>query len=599
MKFLFSIAGMVLVFSLPLSAQTGLWTLVDGQKVHGSLQYCDPEKIVLKRASGQDSVTVPADQLRPEELSRALVQYYAPLSRQALRQLRELDAKSTKTIYLSQEHLEPLRALGIYLREISKPIGARFIAEGQWMKEDDAWTRVHSGMAYFAQSWMEELIRPGGALKFSENKRPKLADVLRHMQTFYDFFETIQKGENYCAQRLGTQFPVKFKPLDYANTLQPYHYWVYLPKNYDGQTPLTLVLFLGGRGEFGTNLDALLETALPKLLLQRQDYPFIVISPQDNEPIARPPYYQEVLADALRRFKVDEDKIILTGISSGGAGCWRLALEQPERFAAMAPVAAVAPFCQITKLRELPVWIFNNEPDKIWIQDLIIAAMSPINPNFKHTYYKDGTGHDAWTRAYSSTELERWFAAQTRKTPENPPEDFFASMDFSRGLTRPEIKTVKNDNYLLLSFDPNIYKGKFANVTGAHSQRHGSNHDAILWEAASSIYDYQHHTLGQSCTQPLIRFINAKEPGTHRYGFPITNVQRVRVAPPFSLESKSAHKCLWAYYQSHDPNPSAALEKMRRLAREAGHTLTGEDRIVYRQFLVTQINFYELQIGIK
>ena len=50
-----------------------------------------------------------------------------------------------------------------------------------------------------------------------------------------------------------------------------------------------------------------------------------------------------VQADALldeiaEKYKVDQDRIYLTGLSMGGFGTWALAAYQPNRFAAIVPI---------------------------------------------------------------------------------------------------------------------------------------------------------------------------------------------------------------------------------------------------------------------
>ena len=50
---------------------------------------------------------------------------------------------------------------------------------------------------------------------------------------------------------------------------------------------------------------------------------------------------------------------------------------------------------------------------------------------------------------------------------------------------------------------------------------------------------------------------------------------------------------------SENEDPTAAMNRLRKMAKDAGHTLTGEDRIVYMQMLFADRNIYELQIGVR
>ena len=210
-----------------------------------------------------------------------MIEAYKPKYEAALRHLKSEAAKTSKDVFLNREHIPYLNDIGMYLKEIVKPVAEKFKPEGEFDESDDYWVRVHSGMVYFATTWLEELSNQGEMLKTGEARPPKLKDTLRHIGDFYEFFAETHAGKNYFKGRLGRQFPVKFKPKNYIHDNQPYHYWAYLPQKYDKE-PLPLVFFLCGIGEFGTSLDAVLTNDLPKLLETRKDYPFVVISPQDT-----------------------------------------------------------------------------------------------------------------------------------------------------------------------------------------------------------------------------------------------------------------------------------------------------------------------------
>jgi predicted peptidase len=41
--------------------------------------------------------------------------------------------------------------------------------------------------------------------------------------------------------------------------------------------------------------------------------------------------------DVTKRYRIDENRIYVTGLSMGGFGTWALTMAYPERFAAIAP----------------------------------------------------------------------------------------------------------------------------------------------------------------------------------------------------------------------------------------------------------------------
>lgn len=594
----FSIILCCAIFAPLLQAQNlRKWTNNEGQSFTGSIVDCDGVVAKYKIFGRKNLFELPLSELRPEDRRIAILTVFKPKYEAALRHLHGESQKTTKDIFLSKEHIPYLNDIGIYLKELVKPVARKFKPEGEFDDNDDYWVRVHSGMVYFATTWLEELSNQGEMLKSGERRPPKLKDTIKHIENFYEFFAETYANKNYFKNRLGRQFPVKFKPKNYIHDNQPYHYWVYLPKNYDKE-PLPLVFFLCGIGEFGTSLDAVLTNDLPKLLETRTDYPFVVISPQDNDMVSRPPYFNEILEDVKRRFKIDEDKIIGTGLSSGGTGVWRWALSNPEIFAGIIPVCAVMPTEEIRQLKDMPIWIFNNEYDKVWIQELCIANMKG-NPNFKYTIFAGEKGHDAWSKAYKVKGLEEWIAKLDRKNNSDNSERILERFRTENSLTKPQLKQEKIQNYLTLAFDPSSKGGKYSNILNEHTFRYGSIHDSILYDALSSIYNFQHFELKQSASPNPVRFMDTKKPNEYQFGIRIQNILKVNVKAPFVVIEKPSYKCFSAYYVSENEDPTAAMNRLRKMAKDAGHTITGEDRIVYMQMLFADRNIYELQIGVR
>jgi pimeloyl-ACP methyl ester carboxylesterase len=48
------------------------------------------------------------------------------------------------------------------------------------------------------------------------------------------------------------------------------------------------------------------------------------------------------IREAMRAYRVDEDRVYMTGVSMGGTGCWQIATHYPDIFAAIAPVCGNA-----------------------------------------------------------------------------------------------------------------------------------------------------------------------------------------------------------------------------------------------------------------
>src|ERR1043166_3994735 len=119
-------------------------------------------------------------------------------------------------------------------------------------------------------------------------------------------------------------------------------YLLYLPKDYaTNETRRPLLLFLHGRGESDGPLSLVKKWGPPRLIERGVSFPFVGVSPQcPLSPVSWANADQQSLLLALldnitQTYKVDSDRIYLTGLSMGGYGSWRLAADPPERFAAV------------------------------------------------------------------------------------------------------------------------------------------------------------------------------------------------------------------------------------------------------------------------
>src|SRR4051794_4564064 len=115
-------------------------------------------------------------------------------------------------------------------------------------------------------------------------------------------------------------------------------YLLYLPEGYQqrGKERWPLIFFLHGIGERGTNAWKVAVHGPPKVAEKMSNFPFIVVSPQcPNGEWWSTDTLMALLDDVVDRYKVDTSRIYLTGLSMGGFGTWSLALEHPERWAAV------------------------------------------------------------------------------------------------------------------------------------------------------------------------------------------------------------------------------------------------------------------------
>lgn len=195
-------------------------------------------------------------------------------------------------------------------------------------------------------------------------------------------------------------------------------YLLFLPRGYETSTQRwPLLLFLHGAGQRGSDLELLKEHGVPKIVESQPDFPFIVVSPQcptdgwwTSEPLAA------LLDEIEASYRVDRDRIYVTGLSMGGFGTWQLAMEYPHRFAAIAPICGRGNPLLAHRITHLPVWTFHGTRDRVvpisYTREMV-RKLRELGAKPKFTVYR-GVEHDSWTRTYENPRLYRWLLSHTR-----------------------------------------------------------------------------------------------------------------------------------------------------------------------------------------
>lgn len=194
-------------------------------------------------------------------------------------------------------------------------------------------------------------------------------------------------------------------------------YLLSLPKDYASQEKWPLVIFLHGSGERGQDLELVKKHGPPKLAGAGKEFPFVVVSPQCAEKTRWETYRLIALLDDLcRRYRIDEDRIYVTGLSMGGAGTWNLAAAIPDRLAAIAPICGGGDPGITKRIASLPTWIFQgakDSPESVAQAEAMFEALKKHGGSPRYTLYPEA-GHDAWTETYSNPEFYSWLLAQKR-----------------------------------------------------------------------------------------------------------------------------------------------------------------------------------------
>lgn len=191
------------------------------------------------------------------------------------------------------------------------------------------------------------------------------------------------------------------------------NYLLYLPAEYEGSTnEYPLVLFLHGAGERGTDLEKVKVHGLPRLVNEGKKFPFIVVSPQCPENTFWNTDILLALLDEIEaNYRVDKNRIYVTGLSMGGHGTWSLALAQPNRFAAIAPVCGWSIPSVACTIKHLPIWVFHGALDNVVpviSSEVMVEKLKECGSNVELTIYPEAN-HDSWTETYNNDKLYEWF----------------------------------------------------------------------------------------------------------------------------------------------------------------------------------------------
>jgi predicted peptidase len=217
----------------------------------------------------------------------------------------------------------------------------------------------------------------------------------------------------------GTQQSQKFEKK--ITTTVSCNYLLFLPEGYGKKRQSwPLMVFLHGAGERGNVLNKVAVHGPPKIVKNRKDFPFILVSPQCPEGdwwMEKVEVLINLVDDIAARYKVDKKRIYLTGLSMGGYGTWALASAYPERFAAIAPICGGGSRIMSLRLKDIPIWVFHGAKDRVVPleeSEEMVNAIRKRGGDVKFTIYPDA-GHDSWTESYDNQELYDWFLEHSKQ----------------------------------------------------------------------------------------------------------------------------------------------------------------------------------------
>lgn len=230
-------------------------------------------------------------------------------------------------------------------------------------------------------------------------------------------------------------------------------YLEHLPSDYDQSTDhYPVLIFLHGAGERGngtSDLSRVKKNGPPKYI--ENDHPMsftvdgreqslIVVSPQlRSDYNSWPGFYVDLVVEHVKKtYRVDKDRIYLTGLSMGGGATWNYVSDKAEY---AKKIAAIVPVCghqsyNASKVgniadNNVAVWALHGDADsntplrysQDWVNGINNSASSQLA---KLTVYSGASHSGAWQRGYKTgheyhnPNIYEWLLQQRRGTAPAP-----------------------------------------------------------------------------------------------------------------------------------------------------------------------------------
>jgi hypothetical protein len=218
---------------------------------------------------------------------------------------------------------------------------------------------------------------------------------------------------------------------------------IFLPKDYetDKKRLWPMIVFLHGGGEAGTDLGGVFVHGIsaeasrnPPMLI---NFPFIICLPQSNvQHLPNTPqdvytgwddYMSKAMVSLAKKlpdyYRIDKDRISLTGLSMGGNGTWTGLDTDSDLWSAAVPISGRAwkdPDGLAARLRYCSIWTIGglaDAPHFVEGAKKMHRALINAGDDSQLTLIPD-VGHFAWMFHYNNPQFFQWLLRQTRPTIE-------------------------------------------------------------------------------------------------------------------------------------------------------------------------------------
>jgi pimeloyl-ACP methyl ester carboxylesterase len=301
-----------------------------------------------------------------------------------------------------------------------------------------------------------------GKAYYVKSKLPESFSIADFKEKYKPLIDELRKG-SYNAVKAGWKRLLEDDKVDSIdqlflpdNPIMNYYYFVPDKKNIKKREKVPLVVFLHGIGECGDDVKKLFVHTQVLTFISDENqkkYPCFFLAPQlpgknsvwtyggyrskyPNNATDNMMFVISIIDEMIRKYPgIDQNRIYVTGLSSGGHGCWAAISKFPGKFAGAVPVAAGwdAQLELIKTKQKIAVWAFMNPTEaKESRYDAVklLNKAAKYGADCRYTKFaamrkkkgKNGKmgkvkipGHFAWLWAYAEPDLIPWLFAHKRE----------------------------------------------------------------------------------------------------------------------------------------------------------------------------------------
>ena len=230
--------------------------------------------------------------------------------------------------------------------------------------------------------------------------------------------DSIESGKDPFAAQKGDLRKAYRSKVD--SSLQPYR--VFVPSSYDGAKPYPLIIALHGMGgDENSYFDAYANGAFKT---EAEKHGYLVACPKGRQPAsmyrgAAEQDVIDVISEMTRAYRIDPDRVYLTGHSMGGFGTWSVAMGHPDLFAALAPFAGGGNPTGMSKIAHIPQLVVHGDADMTVLvasSRAMVEAAKKLGVEVKYIEVPKGTHINVVVPNFG--EVFDWFDAHKRRSTE-------------------------------------------------------------------------------------------------------------------------------------------------------------------------------------